>query len=182
MRGSAFKYEIKAADQAISRGAFSDGLVFLEAAHKLALTKPELKVLSDVIGRALRDLGPISTGNAKIAASVRKVTERSFRSSAMAAHPASGKQKAYLAMQAKVQAQLDKIANNQKQNVLGGNRNGGDAKLTWQPSYVASRMSEHSECDDDQDTPRTAQQKKQRMRMRSSSGANSSQLACCAVS
>jgi hypothetical protein len=135
-RGLAFKYELKAADQAISRGAFNDGLVFVEAAAKMAVTKPELKVVSDVIARALRDIAPIS--NAKIAASVRKVTHKSFGGTTDAAN---SKIAAYLDVQAKVQASLDKFAKNSNNNVLGG-KAPNDARLTWQPSYVASKMSE----------------------------------------
>lgn len=155
-RGLAFMYEIKAADQAISRGAFSDGLSFLEAAQKVAVTKPELKVLNDVIARALRDIGPIS--NAKISATVRKVANRSFRqpssspSASALTDPSHGKQQAYLQMQAKTQAQLDRFAQNSQANVLG-KKGPKDVRLTWQPSYVASRMGEYSDDDSDEDTP-----------------------------
>jgi hypothetical protein len=145
-RGLAFKYELKAADQAISRGAFSDGLMFVEAATKLAVTKPELKVISDVISRALRDIAPIS--NAKIAQSVRKVTHKSFAGTTDAAN---SKIAAYMELQSGVQARLDKFAKNGPNNVLGG-KPGHDVRLTWQPSYVASKMGDNSDSDDDTPT------------------------------
>lgn len=168
-RGLAFKYEIKAADQAISRGAFSDGLFFLEAAQKMAVTKPELKVLSDVIARALRDIAPPTA--AKITTTVRKVTNMSFRGAASSsADPRHGKQQAYQNMQARTQAQLDKFAQNNANNVLGG-KGPGDVRLTWQPSYVASRMGENSEGDDD-DTPRAGRKK----------SSPSNQEDCCNIS
>jgi len=142
-RGLAFKYELKAADQAISRGAFSDGLVFMEAATKLAVTKPELKVVSDVIQRALRDIAPIS--NAKIAQSVRRVTNKSFGGTTEAAN---SKIAAYMELQTKTKAALDRFARNGPSNVLGG-KAPNDARLTWQPSYVASKMGENSDSDDE---------------------------------
>jgi hypothetical protein len=50
----AFKYRVKAADQAISRGAFSDGFRFTQAAADLAESKPELNMLLKVISMAIR--------------------------------------------------------------------------------------------------------------------------------
>lgn len=148
-RNLAFKYELKAADQAISRGAFSDGLVFMEAATKLAVTKPDLKVVSDVINRALRDIAPIS--NAKIAQSMRKLNHKSFVSGGMM-DGANSKIAAYMKLQTHVQGKLDQFAKNGPSNVLGGKQ---DARLTWQPSYVASKMSENSESDDDSPPTKT---------------------------
>lgn len=145
-------YEIKAADQAISRGAFSDGLSFLEAAQKVAVTKPELKVLNDVIARALQDIGPVN--NAKITATVRKVANRSFRQSGNSGNgngltdPRHGKQQAYIQMQTKIHAQLERFAQNRQQNTMG-KKTPKEVRLTWQPSYVASRMGEISDESDD---------------------------------
>jgi class 3 adenylate cyclase len=53
-RHLAFKYRVKAADQAISRGAFSDGFRFTQAAADLAESKPELNMLLKVISMAIR--------------------------------------------------------------------------------------------------------------------------------
>lgn len=62
-RHLAFKYRVKAADQAISRGAFSDGYRYTQAAADLAESKPELNMLLKVISMAIRC---ISRQNASI--------------------------------------------------------------------------------------------------------------------
>jgi len=139
----------------------------------MAVTKPELKVLSDVIARALRDIAPPTAGgnNAKITATVRKVTNMSFRGAATsAADPRHGKQQAYLNMQGRTQAQLDKFAQNNANNVLGG-KGPGDVRLTWQPSYVASRMGENSD-GSDEETPRGGRRK----------ATSNEQEDCCSIS
>ena len=61
-RALAFKYKVKAADQAISRGAFNDGLQFAQSAAKLAVSKEELRVLLMVISRAVRDISAANGG------------------------------------------------------------------------------------------------------------------------
>lgn len=57
-RALALKYTVKSADQAIARGAFSDGLSYLQMARPLAVSKAELGVLLDVVNAALKDLQP----------------------------------------------------------------------------------------------------------------------------
>lgn len=57
-RPQALKYTVKSADQAISRGAFSDGLSYLQIARPLAVSRAELHVLLEVVNAALRDLSP----------------------------------------------------------------------------------------------------------------------------
>lgn len=54
----AFKYTVKAADQAIYRGAFSDGLNYVQSAAKLEMDANNVKVLIRVINRAIQDLEP----------------------------------------------------------------------------------------------------------------------------
>jgi hypothetical protein len=158
-RGLSFKYELKAADQAISRGAFSDGLGFVEAASLLAVTKPELKVMQDVIARALRDInrdiGPTlrqGSTTTLLAATARKVIHGSGGSGEGSSLPTNAQTKgiiaAYTALQEKTQASLDKFAKNNPGNGSSGARGGGDARLNWQPSYVASHMGDASEEDD----------------------------------
>lgn len=149
-RNQAFKYQLKAADQALSRGAFSDGLIFLETACKLAVSKPELKVTSDVITRALRDIVPPPI--MKTAASIRRPNNKAFAVIGVNNEQLNLKIEAYKALQARIQVRLEKILNNNKSNVLGG-KAPGDVRLTWQPSYVASRMNEFSDSDEDTPTP-----------------------------
>lgn len=55
-RDSAFKYELKSADQAIAQGAFTEGLDFARAAYMLAETKAEYSILLDVLVAGLEDL------------------------------------------------------------------------------------------------------------------------------
>jgi len=55
-RAAAFKYSVKAADQAISRGAFAKGLEFCSGALEMAKTCNELDVFSVVISRGYEDL------------------------------------------------------------------------------------------------------------------------------
>eukprot|EP01034_Spumella_vulgaris_P028572 gene28572-35455_t len=52
----AFKFELKAADQALSRGAFSDGLVFTKSSMKLAEELAELQVVVEVIEGAIAEM------------------------------------------------------------------------------------------------------------------------------
>lgn len=57
-QSEAFKYTVKSADQAIYRGAFADGLEFVENASKLEATSADLSILVQVIERAIEDLQP----------------------------------------------------------------------------------------------------------------------------
>lgn len=55
-RHLAFKYEMKAADQVISKGAFTDGLRFVENAFESAATKGEWELLVDFIEGTIDDM------------------------------------------------------------------------------------------------------------------------------
>jgi hypothetical protein len=55
-RAAAFKYTVKAGDQAISRGAFAKGYEFCDQALKMALTQTELEVFLVVLSRGYEDL------------------------------------------------------------------------------------------------------------------------------
>lgn len=61
-RSDAFKYAVKSADQAIKRGAMTDGLTSVQNAAKMALTRTEFRVLINVVDRALDELH-IKDGN-----------------------------------------------------------------------------------------------------------------------
>lgn len=58
-RSKAFKYEVKSAALAISSGAYNDALLFSESAFDLAEVHAELKMLADVIDRAIGDLAKL---------------------------------------------------------------------------------------------------------------------------
>lgn len=57
-RPTALKYTLKSADQAISRGAYTDALTFLEIAKPHAETHDELKVFIAIVRVAIRDILP----------------------------------------------------------------------------------------------------------------------------
>lgn len=56
-REEACKYAVKAADYALSRGAFNDGLTFAVAAVECATSRGELRLLLQVIDQAIVELG-----------------------------------------------------------------------------------------------------------------------------
>jgi len=145
-RPLAFKYKVKAAEQAICRGAFNDGLNFVDKAAKMAVTKSELRVLIAVISRALDDLSPqLKKSNGK----VRRLSVN--RSNALTCTIA-----AYMQLKINAEAALDKVS--KSSNVTAKLSSDAEvspipvsnriivsrqpsAKLNWQPSYVAARNS-----------------------------------------
>lgn len=148
-RHLAFKYHIKAADQAISRGAFNDGLKFVDTASNLAVSKLELRVLIAVVSRALDDLNPqlkISSGKSR---------RISFNRSKTITNTIA----AYMQLKINAEAAFGKVS--KTASGKNGSNEGGtplptatnrilvsrqpSAKLTWQPSYVAARNSETEE-------------------------------------
>jgi hypothetical protein len=144
---------VKAADQAISRGAFTDGLRFAHAASKIALSKEELRILLSVISRALRDINAAQDNTM----SVRKISMSFNTSNDMEQfhHRITN----YLQLKIQTEAALERL-NKDKVNtteVTPGNKNRliiqrqPSAKLTWQPSYVASRLNEDSDDSDDEE-------------------------------
>ena len=181
-RAQAFKYKVKAADQAISRGAFNDGLIFAQSASGLGISKAELRVLLEVITSALQDLAPAPTPGivtARLSKGIRRLS-KSFGSpqvspqvstvnfSAMAAADPNSKLGAYLQLKSKTELALEKmtmVPAGARPMLPGGNVDAqgfGSAKnrmlmnrepsarLTWQPSYVASK-NKKSFIDDDSD-------------------------------
>lgn len=149
-RHLAFKYHIKAADQAISRGAFNDGLKFVDTASNLAVSKLELRVLIAVVSRALDDLNPQINKN--ISGKSRRV---SFNRSKTITNTIA----AYMQLKINAEAAFGKVSktsSGKNAPIEGGiplptatNRilvsRQPSAKLTWQPSYVAARNSETEE-------------------------------------
>ena len=148
-RHLAFKYHIKAADQAICRGAFNDGLKFVDTASNLAVSKLELRVLIAVVSRALDDLNPqVKTNSVK----TRRI---SFNRSKTITNTIA----AYMQLKINAEAAFGKVSKTSSEKC--GTGEGGNAlpaatnriivsrqpsaKLTWQPSYVASRSSEMEE-------------------------------------
>lgn len=153
-RAQAFKYKVKAADQAISRGAFTDGFMFVESAVELAVTRPELRVLLDVINRALRDLN--ANGATKVPMSFGRRISRSFT----VGNPwdqANNRIAAYLQLKLNVESAVEKLtvkSPEKRSELMADARKNGfktqhSAQLNWQPSYVASKMSDNSEMEDD---------------------------------
>lgn len=152
-RALAFKYKVKAADQAISRGAFTDGLRFAASASKLALTKEELRVLLMVISRALRDINAAQDNSI----SVRRKSMSFNASNDMEQfhHRITN----YLQLKISTEAALERLGKDKATpaEVTPGNRNRlviqkqPSARLTWQPSYVVSRLNEDSSSDEEED-------------------------------
>jgi hypothetical protein len=54
----AFKYAVKASDEAIARGAYTDGLTMCRKAYSLLTNLPECEVLLELIDLAISDLKP----------------------------------------------------------------------------------------------------------------------------
>lgn len=155
-RSLAYKYKVKAADQAISRGAFSDGLVFAQSAALLAVGKAELRVLLEVIKRALQDINP-PTKN--ISHTARRLS-KSFSSTND--FDQNSRIAAYTQLKLNTEMLLEKYSKPTKieSNIPGipgsmANRTlmirQPSARLTWQPSYVASKKRHNSSDDDDED-------------------------------
>ena len=174
-RSLAFKYLLKAADQAISRGAFSDGLGFIEDAFRFAFIKPELTVLADVLNRALHDIEPIK--NSKISKNIKKIvnkqsfgiadTNNNTATTATINTNVQTKILAYTDILNKVEIKLNNFAKNAPAKLLttsnsnskSNNKGPTEARLNWQPSYVASRMNENDN-ESDGDEPQSWKRKK----------------------
>ena len=167
MKDHAFKYELKAADQAISRGAFSDGLVFAKSAFKMADTVPEFDVILEVIQGAVEDMSAVplnSSGSEKDSASIAaRESIASSENKTAAAYKKLKKEVELASVGARRKA--EELGRAAKVALLRGN---SSQVLTWQPSYIASkreslsnRDSEASAADDDgeedeDDTPGSA--------------------------
>jgi len=147
-----FKYKVKAADQAISRGAFNDGLAFVQAAQQYARSRPEWRVLLDVITRALGDIAPPPT--TKLGHGLRRLS-KSF--SINNDHDQTSlKIAAYMQLKIATEAKLDLMNGSGKideedPKSPGGTKNRQfinrqpSGRLNWQPSYVASKKNQFSD-------------------------------------
>jgi hypothetical protein len=157
-RPLAFKYRVKAADQAISRGAFSDGLRFAQNASKNAVNKEELKILLMVISRALRDITATAEGggvNGSGGMSVKRLSLSYSNNQDM--EQFHTRVTSYLKLKMETESALERLSKGHitPGEVTPGNRNRlviqkqHTVKLTWQPSYVASKMAEDSSSDEE---------------------------------
>lgn len=132
-RALAFKYKVKAADQAISRGAFNDGLQFAQSAAKLAVSKEELRVLLMVISRAVRDITAANGGlNATNSSTGRRMSstfnaggtpnnaENNFGNSEV-----SQRMSTYIQLKISTEAALEKLSKGavKSEEVTPGNKN-----------------------------------------------------------
>eukprot|EP00981_Chlorochromonas_danica_P015276 scaffold11522_cov239-Ochromonas_danica.AAC.3 len=169
-RQAAFKYAVKAADQAVSRGAFGDGLRFAQIASTMAINKAELKVLLLVISRALHDIGPTvslaQTNRRQSITSSNKSPHRLLPTGPGAGISAAANSRvsAYLQLKVNTEAALDKISRNvsvKPEEAATGNKNRlviskqPSARLNWQPSYVASKLNDDDDSDDDDEDNRS---------------------------
>ena len=167
-RALAFKYKVKSADQAICRGAFSDGLTFLQASATVAVAKAELRVLIDVINRAINDLqlilSPPSKGSSK---KDRKFAKRLADISLCLDESDIIKRiMEYDALKIEVEASLTRMSHPSMADTVGTAnavsmasqkmssakfKKQLSSKLNWQPSYVASKFSVDDDDDDEDD-------------------------------
>jgi len=151
-RALTFKYKVKAADIAISRGAYTDGLRFAQSSSKFAVSKEELRVLLLVISRALRDIN----SSIEIHAHGRR---RSLSFSTTTDMEQQARIASYIQLKLTTEASLEKLTKGvvTPGEVTPGNKNRlvikkqPSARLTWQPSYVASKLNEDNSDDDDDD-------------------------------
>jgi hypothetical protein len=187
-RHLAFKYRVKAADQAISRGAFSDGFRFTQAAADLAESKPELNMLLKVISMAIRC---ISKQNASIGVMPARRLSGSFVAPAPPLTASSnnynstsnsnnnsnnnstqgqghGLRAEYLKLKIAMEAKLEKLSKGhvKAEEASPGNKNRiviskqPSARLTWQPSYLAQNENQDSsDEEEDSDEEETVKKK-----------------------
>lgn len=167
-RSLAFKYKVKAADQAISRGAYNDGFQFAQSATKLAVSKEELRVLLQVINRAVRDLSNIMPNLAAIGSTRRRSISGtgtglngnpSVQELINSNAPEAQRMMPYLQLKIQTEAALEKLSKvavrpedasgSGTKNRLVLNTKQPSGKLNWQPSYVASKLMDDSDSDSD---------------------------------
>ena len=153
-RGFAFKYELKAADQQIGRGAYSDGLSFLVSASKLAEQENEMTVVLDVISRAIEDIRIDSEQVDSVAAISSLARERSsdfLKLQTLYAGSANGFivryntlrkdvlwKKEMLKRKSAIEIDRETSSDKKKELLLRANRNSGIGSLTFQLSYAHS--------------------------------------------
>jgi hypothetical protein len=173
-RTAAFKYKVKSADQAISRGAFSDGLHFTQSAAELAESKAEIVMLLKIISMAVRDLGQMLGGlsqmqprrNSFIASTPNpnlnntNNNTNNNNNNNNNTHPSSGLKSEYLKLKVAMEAKLDKLSKGhvKAEEASPGNKNRllisrqPSERLTWQPSYLASKQDSEDDDDDEENS------------------------------
>lgn len=147
-RPLAFKYELKAADQQVAKGAYSDGLTFLKSAAKLAQREVELDVVLEVINRAIED---IREENKQASAPNTLMRLQSFYTGSTDTR-SNGFVLRYNALKKLLLRKKDSLHReseqaitseknaDRKKELLQKARNEAQAgTLTWQPSYVAGK-------------------------------------------
>lgn len=171
-RHLAFKYKVKAADQAISRGAFSDGLRFTQAAAELAESKPELAMLLKVISIAIRDIASIGgvpqrRNSGSFVAGVGSSPMSLSTNNNNPQTRSQGLRSEYLKLKIAMEAKLEKLSKGhvKAEEASPGNKNRlviskqPSARLTWQPSYLASKQDDSSSDDDSSEEDKVEKKK-----------------------
>lgn len=157
-RHLAFKYKTKAADQAISRGAFSDGLHFATSATDLAESKPEITMLLRVINLATTEISSTGPGALGRKNSVLGAASPSVTRKAMVLGPRQQMAEKYYILKSKLEEKLKKLSKDflKTEEASPGNKNRliiskqpSATKLTWQASYVYSKLAKDDDDDDD---------------------------------
>jgi hypothetical protein len=141
---------VKAADQQVAKGAYSDGLSFLKSAGKLAERDVELDVLLEVISRAVDDikenmgiLAPPPTTTLMRLQRFYSGSNNSRTNGFVLRYNALRKlilqKKEKLRKESEKAIALEKSADMKKQLLEKARQEGKEATLTWQPSYVAGK-------------------------------------------
>jgi hypothetical protein len=149
-RAQAFKYELKAADQQVAKGAYSDGLTFLKSASKLAEREAELDVTLEVITRAIDDikenmgtLAPPPTSTLMRIQSFYSGSNNSRTNGFVLRYNALRKfvlqKKDQLRKESEKVIASEKSVDKKKELLQKARAEAQAGALTWQPSYVARR-------------------------------------------
>ena len=125
-----FKYKLKAGDQAISRGAYYAGYLYLESAASLAVKPSELQVLQEVISVAITELKVPTIINMFLASTSKNLSSSSSSSSSGAV--GDTRMKDFKRLQEETENKLNKI------KIF---HSGETSKLQWQASFAASKFS-----------------------------------------
>lgn len=151
-RALAFKYELKAADQQVAKGAYSDGLTFLRSAAKLAEREAELDVTLEVINRAIDDIkedmgasGPPPMSTILRLRSFYSGSNNSRTNGFVLRYNALKKFVLQRREHVRKEAEKERTAGeadasvDHKKELLQSGGNAEIGALTWQPSYVSRR-------------------------------------------
>jgi hypothetical protein len=144
----AFKYTVKAADQAIHRGAFSDGLNYVQTAAKISISADKRSILLRVVDRAIIDLEPKMSFSLKLGGSRKHYPN----TQAVSASTPTSELYKYKAIREQLEQALTECTQNEatyKENELfirecpRDQENAVDTKQTfedvWEPSYTAGK-------------------------------------------